>query len=286
MTGHSWGYGQKAGPSEWYKSYPIAQGSYQSPVDIIPTKAIYDPCLKPLSILYESCSSLDISNNGHSVMVDFKDVDDKTGTCCQWGATGRFLQAEAVPFPLGGQAKILGQNIPLMANLFLVRENTTSLLNLYIIMMDNSPPQLHLVHWNAKKYMSFGEAMAAPDGLAVVGVFLEIGEEHAYMNRLTDALYMVKFKGTKTQFKHFSPSRLLPPCLDYWTYPGSLTTPPLHESVTWMVLKDPIRISDKQMEKFRTLLFTTEEDERVQMVNNFRPPQPLKGRVVRASFKA
>uniref|UniRef100_A0A8D2JM20 Carbonic anhydrase 7 n=1 Tax=Varanus komodoensis TaxID=61221 RepID=A0A8D2JM20_VARKO len=128
-----------------------------------------------------------------------------------------------------------------------------------------SMTELHLVHWNAKKYMSFGEAMAAPDGLAVVGVFLE---------------------GTKTQFKHFSPSRLLPPCLDYWTYPGSLTTPPLHESVTWMVLKDPIRISDKQMEKFRTLLFTTEEDERVQMVNNFRPPQPLKGRVVRASFKA
>ncbi len=33
----------------------------------------------------------------------------------------------------------------------------------------------------------------------------------------------------------------------YWTYPGSLTTPPLFESVTWIVFKDPIQISQKQV---------------------------------------
>lgn len=89
--------------------------------------------------------------------------------------------------------------------------------------------QLHLVHWNARKYSTFGEAASAPDGLAVVGVFLEVsdgspwdpwlcplpqsfgwkwwvwgsytrpppwqtGTEHPSMNRLTDALYMVRFK--------------------------------------------------------------------------------------------
>uniref|UniRef100_A0A8D0DQ62 Carbonic anhydrase 7 n=1 Tax=Salvator merianae TaxID=96440 RepID=A0A8D0DQ62_SALMN len=82
MTGHhSWGYGQNDGPSEWHKLYPVAQGNCQSPIDIIPAQAIYDPCLKPLSISYRSGSSLDISNNGHSVMVDFKDMDDKTGLC-------------------------------------------------------------------------------------------------------------------------------------------------------------------------------------------------------------
>lgn len=41
-----------------------------------------------------------------------------------------------------------------------------------------------------------------------------------------------------------------------------------------------------KMEKFRSLLFTSEDDERIHMVNNFRPPQPLKGRVVKASFWA
>lgn len=34
--------------------------------------------------------------------------------------------------------------------------------------------QLHLVHWNAVKYQTFGEAAAAPDGLAVLGIFLEV----------------------------------------------------------------------------------------------------------------
>lgn len=34
--------------------------------------------------------------------------------------------------------------------------------------------ELHLVHWNTTKYPSFGEAAAHPDGLAVLGVFLEV----------------------------------------------------------------------------------------------------------------
>jgi len=34
--------------------------------------------------------------------------------------------------------------------------------------------QLHLVHWNCDKYNSFAEAIAHPDGLAVLGVFLQV----------------------------------------------------------------------------------------------------------------
>ncbi|KAG5849309.1 hypothetical protein ANANG_G00108570 [Anguilla anguilla] len=95
---------------------------------------------------------------------------------------------------------------------------------------------------------------------------------------------MVKFKGSKADFRGFNPTCLLPSSLSYWTYPGSLTTPPLLESVTWIVLKEPIRVSEKQMAKFRMLLFTEEEENKKRMENNFRPPQPLKGRKVRASF--
>lgn len=48
----------------------------------------------------------------------------------------------------------------------------TSITNLIIICFCSL--KLHLVHWNARKYATFGEAAAAPDGLAVVGVFLEV----------------------------------------------------------------------------------------------------------------
>ncbi|NXL91157.1 CAH7 anhydrase, partial [Alectura lathami] len=264
MTGHhSWGYGQDDGPSEWHKSFPIAQGNRQSPIDIISAKAVYDPSLMPLVISYESCTSLSISNNGHSVMVEFEDTDDKAAI-----SGGPFEG----PFRLKqfhfhwGEKHSQGSEHTIDGKPF--------------------PCELHLVHWNARKYATFEEAAAAPDGLAVVGVFLETGKEHAGMNRLTDALYMVKFKGTKAQFRNFDPRCLLPLSTDYWTYLGSLTTPPLSESVTWIVLREPISISEKQLEKFRTLLFTSEGDQRIPMVNNFRPPQPLKGRTVQASFKA
>ncbi len=35
--------------------------------------------------------------------------------------------------------------------------------------------------------------------------------------------------------------------LSYWHYPGSLTTPPLNESVLWHLLRTPISISKNQV---------------------------------------
>uniref|UniRef100_A0A2R9AZR4 Carbonic anhydrase n=1 Tax=Pan paniscus TaxID=9597 RepID=A0A2R9AZR4_PANPA len=242
MTGHhGWGYGQDDGPSHWHKLYPIAQGDRQSPINIISSQAVYSPSLQPLELSYEACMSLSITNNGHSVQVDFNDSDDRTVV------TGG---------PLEGPYRLKQFHFHWGKKHDVGSEHTVD--------GKSFPSELHLVHWNAKKYSTFGEAASAPDGLAVVGVFLETGDEHPSMNRLTDALYMVRFK----------------------TYPGSLTTPPLSESVTWIVLREPICISERQMGKFRSLLFTSEDDERIHMVNNFRPPQPLKGRVVKASFRA
>lgn len=67
------------GPSNWHKLYPIAQGDRQSPINIISSQAVYSPSLQPLELFYEACMSLSITNNGHSVQVDFNDSDDKTG---------------------------------------------------------------------------------------------------------------------------------------------------------------------------------------------------------------
>uniref|UniRef100_A0A8C0BD94 Carbonic anhydrase n=1 Tax=Buteo japonicus TaxID=224669 RepID=A0A8C0BD94_9AVES len=245
-------------PSEWHKSYPIAQGNRQSPIDIVSAKAVYDPNLKPLIISYESCTSLNISNNGHSVMVEFEDTDDKTAI--SGGPFENPFRLKQFHFHWGTKHS-QGSEHTIDGKPF--------------------PCELHLVHWNARKYATFGEAAAAPDGLAVVGVFLEVK-----ITKIALQTDQTTTNGTKAQFRSFNPKCLLPLSLDYWTYLGSLTTPPLNESVTWIVLKEPIRISEKQLEKFRMLLFTSEEDQRIQMVNNFRPPQPLKGRVVRASFKA
>lgn len=65
------------------------------------------------------------------------------------------------------------------------------------------------------------------------------------LNNIFDTLCC--FQGKQTSFANFNPATLLPGCLDYWTYDGSLTTPPLLESVTWIVCKEPISISSKQV---------------------------------------
>ncbi len=58
----------------------------------------------------------------------------------------------------------------------------------------------------------------------------------------------------------------------YYTYTGSLTTPPCSETVTWIVLAKRAKLTREQLESFRTILG-----------NNFRPTQDRNGRTVRAT---
>ena len=40
--------------------------------------------------------------------------------------------------------------------------------------------ELHLVHYNSTKYSTFCEAVDKPDGLAVLGVFLEVSWQYLF----------------------------------------------------------------------------------------------------------
>ncbi|KAK7807257.1 hypothetical protein U0070_003257 [Myodes glareolus] len=113
----------------------------------------------------------------------------------------------------------------------------------------------------------------------------EIGPATQGLQKVLDALSAIKTKGKSAAFTNFDPRSLLPGNFDYWTYPGSLTTPPLLECVTWIVLKEPITVSSEQMSQFRRLNFNTEGEPEELMVDNWRPAQPLKNRKIKASFK-
>nr|XP_058898840.1 carbonic anhydrase 2 isoform X2 [Kogia breviceps] len=161
--------------------------------------------------------------------------------------------------------------------------STTVTLSTWSLMTPRTK-QLHLVHWNTK-YGEFGKAAQQPDGLAVVGIFLKIGDAKPGLQKVVDVLDSIKAKGKSVDFTNFDPRGLLPESLEYWTYPGSLTTPPLLESVIWLVLKEPISVSSEQISKFCTLNFNAEGEPEHLMVNNWRPTQPLKNRQIKASFK-
>lgn len=73
-----------AGPAQWAKDFPIADGPRQSPINIMPMEAQYDPSLKALKLNYDRSNAKGILNNGHSFQMDFVDDTDSSSKGHKW----------------------------------------------------------------------------------------------------------------------------------------------------------------------------------------------------------
>uniref|UniRef100_A0A8C7HT27 carbonic anhydrase n=1 Tax=Oncorhynchus kisutch TaxID=8019 RepID=A0A8C7HT27_ONCKI len=244
---HGWGYGPSDGPVNWCKDFPIANGPRQSPINIISGQASYDSALKPLKLNYDPSNSTDILNSGHSFQVGF--VDDTDSSTLTGG-------------PITGTYRLKQFHFHWGASDYRGSEHTVNGIKF--------PCEVELVH------MLF---------MLPCDLILKLGAANPRLQKVLDALEAIKSKGKQTTFSNFDAKTLLPDSLDYWTYNGSLTTPPLLESVTWIVLKESISVSLTQMGKFRSLKFSGDGEAHCCMQDNYRPTQPLKGRKVRRSFK-
>ncbi|MBT0962299.1 carbonic anhydrase family protein [Denitromonas sp. IR12] len=107
--------------------------------------------------------------------------------------------------------------------------------------------------------------------LAVVAVLIERGDAHPTVQTLWNNLPL-------EQHHDYAPAvpinvaELLPQAPEYYTYMGSLTTPPCSEDVLWMVMKQPIKLSAEQIAIFQRLY-----------PMNARPVQPDNERLIKAS---
>ncbi|QKG00815.1 carbonic anhydrase [Aeromonas dhakensis] len=119
------------------------------------------------------------------------------------------------------------------------------------------PLEGHLVHVNDQ-----GE-------LAVVAVMFEPGSANSALGRAWTSLPAKA--GEQHQLKEaVSAEQLLPAKRDYYRFSGSLTTPPCSEGVRWLVMKQPVQISQAQIDAFKAVMHHP----------NNRPVQPLHGRLV------
>lgn len=139
--------------------------------------------------------------------------------------------------------------------------------------------QFHFHHPSEEKISGKSFAMvahlvhAAADGsLAVVAVLLDAGPANPVIGNVWPRL--PDHEGAEQKFDdvQIDVNGLLPKDRKYFTFPGSLTTPPCTEHVTWFVLSTPTQISQAQADAFGKIY-----------PHNARPVQPLNGRTILAS---
>ena len=118
---------------------------------------------------------------------------------------------------------------------------------------------VHLVHRDAE------------GRLAVLALLLERGAPQATIQTVWNNLPLEKFETMQPTIL-LDPAEMLPARRDYYTYMGSLTSPPCSEGVLWLVMKQPVQASPAQMALFSRLYPL-----------NARPIQPASGRIIKES---
>ncbi|MFZ6687214.1 carbonic anhydrase [Undibacterium sp. SXout11W] len=118
---------------------------------------------------------------------------------------------------------------------------------------------VHLVHKDADgKY-------------AVIAVLIERGKPHSAIQQVWNNLPLEKTIPQEA-LTPLDLNKVLPQKREYYTYMGSLTTPPCTEGVLWMVMKEPIELSPEQIGIFNRLYSM-----------NARPIQKSSGRLIKES---
>jgi carbonic anhydrase len=119
---------------------------------------------------------------------------------------------------------------------------------------------VHLVHASDK-----GET-------AVIAILLRRGAANATVQKIWAAIPSAVGQEREIVGTQIDASDLLPSTKAYYTFRGSLTTPPCTEGVTWFVLEKQGSASEEQVRAFGRIFSA-----------NARPVQSLNGRVTRKS---
>ncbi|CAH8617769.1 unnamed protein product [Heterobilharzia americana] len=262
LTQH-WSYSNpKDGPQKWSEIYKaMCSGTYQSPIDLSTRSSVFNPDMKKIQIYRTASTTVGnkISNTGHSVMIEFP---EDTWFVSFDGSLDKKYQVVQMHFhwgktdERGGEHTVDGKTFPLEG---------------------------HIVIFRKEMYAAAADAIGRPGGLAVLGVLHKIVDSAKFEETIF-SVYQ-NFSGKLTpdlapansqQIDEFDLSKVttfLNPSR-YFRYLGSLTTPPCTENVVWTVFTDPVPVTRKQLDQFRSLPFPVNEMHN-NMYDNFRPVQPL-----------
>ncbi|EFX88104.1 alpha-carbonic anhydrase [Daphnia pulex] len=249
-------------PTEWKEHFSSCGGAHQSPINLNLSQAIAEDYPRFHFHNYDRVFPEMVTNNGHTVMMRLGSNQNRT-------------TEEDLPFINGGglsgrfnffQLHFHWGKDPMRGSEHLLNDWQYS-------------AELHMVHYNAK-YGSFNEAVPHPDGLAVLGIVMELeARDNIAFRHLEHFDDIVNPDANKNSTLSYSIPLvdLLPDRTgSFYRYNGSLTTPGCNEDVIWTIFDTPIGISERQLRILRKLHDTQGHE----MENNFRPVQELHDRVL------
>ena len=229
-----------AGPENWGSldkaNLACSNGKTQSPININVDRAIKVE-LPPLEFLYRA-SPLSIIDNGHTVMV-------KYGEGSNLLVDGRQYRLVQFHFHKPSEEAVNGERTDMVVHL--VHQHYDGSLAVVGVLMSTKPAPTVRKSW-------FGS---------------ESAKENPLINTLWNNIPLIKER-LDSPGVMIDVNQLLPSDKTYYTYMGSLTTPPCSENVLWFVMKNPIYVSEAQVKNFDRLY-----------PMNARPLQPKGDRVIK-----
>lgn len=260
---------------DWFEQSEIcALGTRQSPIDIVTDDCVEIFEKKPLKFSgFENVpNSVEILNNIHAILFQpvYSDVNHPTIT----------------EGPLGNATYKLAQ-----FHLHFGKDKNSG--SEHLIDGIGGPMEVHLVFFNAK-HGTFQVASEEIDGLAAVGFIFEVTK---FFTKIFTKILNIFFQLSETASNieiakylenivtpnssydipdKFTLSTIFGENLNsYYTYEGSLTTPPCTENLIWIVSQQPLQINQEDFVKFQSV-----QGAEGDMSGNFRKVQSLNRRRV------